>query len=572
MMRRISLSVVLVCVALVGWGQVDYQAQYKNGKDLFREGKYNLAMEAFKPLIPYDDENPYSAYASFYYALSAYRQNYPAVAKDMLLQIKKVHPKWDKMDEVNLWLANIYLESDDYFQGVKVLNEVNDKKMEETVNGVKRKHLSGIADSETLRMLHEEFPKDIVIAQVLARALATNLSDPEDKKALEQLIDRFKFEKSDFIPEAPATFHKDRYAVAVLLPFMLNELDPSPGKKRNQIVLDFYEGIRLALDSLNQRGPAIDVRAYDTHQGLNALRKLLQTEELKNADLVIGPLYANENQIVQEFSMNNQVNTVNPFSNNTELIGNNPYAFLFQPSSETLGKKAAEFVAEKSRKNLCIVLSGTSKRDSVLAASFVQKAEEVGLTIVANKAVEREGAAEIMSILATATEHDEFKFPSQFTLKKDSIGSIFVATDDPLIYTKVISAVETRGDSILVVGSENWIDDTAVAFEKFQTLGVSFMAPNYVAVNNPRRLRFNRQYLQKYGKVPTNVALRGYEMMLFFGNQLKTNGVYFQDGLNNTEFVPGHLFQGFRYQFSRDNQVVPFVKFKGGILTHIESR
>ena len=177
-----------------------------------------------------------------------------------------------------------------------------------------------------------------------------------------------------------------------------------------------------------------------------------------------------------------------------------------------------------------------------------------------------------MSSEATATENDEFKFQEQVTWKKDSIGSIFVASDDPLVYTKVISAVETRGDSILVVGSENWIDDTAVAFEKFQTLGVSFMAPNYVAVNNPRRLRFNRQYLQKYGKVPTNVALRGYEMMLFFGNQLKTNGVYFQDGLNNTEFVPGHLFQGFRYQFSRDNQVVPFVKFKGGILTHIESR
>jgi len=129
MMRRISLSVVLVCVALVGWGQVDYQAQYKNGKDLFREGKYNLAMEAFKPLIPYDDENPYSAYASFYYALSAYRQNYPAAAKDMLLQIKKVHPKWEKMDEVNLWLAIVYRETDDYFQGVRALNEVNEQNM-----------------------------------------------------------------------------------------------------------------------------------------------------------------------------------------------------------------------------------------------------------------------------------------------------------------------------------------------------------------------------------------------------------------------------------------------------------
>jgi hypothetical protein len=59
-------------------------------------------------------------------------------------------------------------------------------------------------------------------------------------------------------------------------------------------------------------------------------------------------------------------------------------------------------------------------------------------------------------------------------------------------------------------------------------------------------------------------------MMLFFGNQLRKNGVYFQDGLNNTEFVPGHLFQGFKYAYSRDNKLVPFARFKNGVLTLIK--
>src|SRR5690606_15772514 len=320
---------------------------------------------------------------------------------------------------------------------------------------------------------------------------------------------------------------------------------------RNQIVLDFYEGIRLAIDSLNEQGgPPISLRAYDTDRGIDNLNRLLQSAELKNTDLVIGPLYASENELVQKFSINNQVNVLNPFSNNTDLIGDNPYAYLFQPSSETLGRKAAEFVAERARKNLVMVISGTSKKDSVLAANFVERGAELGLHVVANLAFQKENATAIMDVLTTATEFDEFKFPTQFTLKKDSIGSIFVATDDPLIYTKVISAAETRNDSILVVGSENWIDDTAVAFEKFQTLGVRFTAPNFVAVDDPRRKRFNDRYLRKYGKTPTNLSVRGFEMMLFFGNQLKTNGVYFQDGLNQMEVVPGHFYQGFRYQFS----------------------
>jgi hypothetical protein len=194
------------------------------------------------------------------------------------------------------------------------------------------------------------------------------------------------------------------------------------------------------------------------------------------------------------------------------------------------------------------------------------------LQIAANQRVDNKDAASIMKVLATPTEYDEFKYPSEFTLKKDSIACIFVATDDPLIYTKVISSVETRKDSILVIGSENWIDDTAVAFEKYQTLGVTFTAPNFVATANPLRRKFRQQYMARYGRVPSNISQLGYELMLFFGQQLQTNGVYFQDGLNKTELIPGHLFQGFRFQNARDNQLVPFIKFRGGVLQLVEKR
>ncbi|MEL7003861.1 MAG: hypothetical protein AAFN93_14160, partial [Bacteroidota bacterium] len=88
-----------------------FQRKYLNAKSLFREAKYNLAMEAFKPLIALDDENPFSAYSSFYFALSAYREGYTPMARDMFLQIRRIFPKWSKLDDVNLWLGNIYLET-----------------------------------------------------------------------------------------------------------------------------------------------------------------------------------------------------------------------------------------------------------------------------------------------------------------------------------------------------------------------------------------------------------------------------------------------------------------------------
>jgi tetratricopeptide (TPR) repeat protein len=572
MIKKLLVICLLTLTHNAVFSQTDYNKQFFNAKALFREGKYNLAMEGFKPLIPYDQNNQFSEYAAFYYALSAYKQGYKAVAKDMFNQIKSLHPKWDKMDEVNFWLGKIHFENNDYFQGLKTFSLVGDKKFESDIEAVKASKISGITDPETLKMMHEEYPKDELIVKALAGVLAKNITDENDKKQLESIIEKFHLNHADYFPEAPKSFLKDRYSVSVLLPFMVNTLEPTPGKKRNQIVLDFYEGVKLAVDTLNKRGVNISLRAYDTERNTEKVKKLLQTEELKNTDLIIGPFFPEENKVVQEFSAINKVNTVHPFTNNTETIGLNPYAFLFQPSSETLGRKSAEYMADHVRRKNCLIIYGTNKKDSVMMANFSEKAFEKGLNIVSAQKFSSKDAGKVLTLLATPTEFDEFKYPSQFTLKKDSIGSIYVATDEALIYTKVVSGIETRGDSIQVIGSENWIDDNAIDLEKYETLRIVLTAPNFAQVTKPYYQAFLSKFIQTHGRTPSTTARMGYEFMLFFGNQLKTNGVYFQDALSRQSFQPGFLSEGFNYQFGRDNQLVPFIAFKNGQITLIEKR
>jgi hypothetical protein len=276
--------------------------------------------------------------------------------------------------------------------------------------------------------------------------------------------------------------------------------------------------------------------------------------------------------VVQEFSERQKVNTIHPFSNSTEIIGVNPHAFLFQPAAETLGRKAAEYLDAHDRKKKCMVFYGTGKKDSVMAANFTQVAREKGINILTSQRISSKEAQRISDILATPTEFDEFKYPKQFTLKKDSLSSIFVASDDPLIYTKVVGAVETRGDSVKVVGSENWLDDNAIDLDKYEVLKIVLTSPNFVSVANPNYKRFENRFINLHGRPVSNVARMGYEFMLFVGHQLKTNGVYFQQGLNDAGLLPGYLSQGFNYTNSRDNQVVPFVTFRKGELVLLEKR
>ncbi len=573
MVKKIILvSLISVLFINLAFAQIDYSKQYFNAKALFREGKFSLAMESFKPLIPYDQNNVFAEYASFYYALSAYNQGFKAVAKDAFTQLKTLHPNWEKIDEVNFWLGKIQLENHEYFVGLKNLASIIDKKLQKDVDELKRNTLRGLTEVETLKRIHSEYPKDEIVATYLATALSKNINDPNDKNQLESLIRTFNLKKSDFIPEAPKTFYKDVYSVSILLPLMVNTLDASNSKKRNQTVLDLYEGMKLAVDTLSKQGIQISMRAYDTERNNDKIKSILATDELKNTDLMVGPFFQEENKFIQEFSLNNRINVFNPVSNNSELIHLNPYAFLYQPSIETIGKKSGEFLAAYAKKKNCIVYYGMSKRDSILAANFNQKAKENGLKILSYNRLSKESVGRILSMLATPTEYDEYHYPKQFTLKKDSLGSIFVASDDALIYAKVLSSIETRKDSVLVLGSENWLDQAVIDAGKYQDLPVILTAPNFSSNENVYFRAFTKKFIKIHGRAPTTYAKYGYEFMLFIGDQLKKSGVYFQDGLNATNFIPGHLTEGYNFQFSHDNQLIPFVRFKDGKMVVIEKR
>lgn len=566
----IAIAYCLLSIAYCSHAQTDFKQQYSISKKLYTDGKYNLAMESFKKLIPYDQANPFSEYASFYYALSAYQQGYASVSKDMLNQIKTLYPTWDKLDEVNIWLAKIYFDNRDYFQGLRMLQMVNPKLQKDLVP-MKKNAIAAVQDVETLKMMLENYPEDEVVGEALARAMSKNLSTVEDQEYLERLIQAFKLKKSDFINETPKTVHKDVYSVSVLFPFVVNTLEPTANRKRNQFVLDLYEGMKLAADTLADMGIKISLRSYDTERNPEKIKKILETNELKNTDLIIGPLFQEENNVVKEFSSVNQINAFNPISNNAELIEGNFYGFLTQPSYETIGTKAAEFLIARDSIKKCMIFYGESKRDSTLAANFAARASKSGMKILRKERVTKEGSKKIIDILATPTEFDEFKYPTQFTLKKDSLDYIYVASDDPLIYTKVVSCVETRADSVLIVGSENWLDQTTVDYEKYQALNVVFAAPNFTSPENAWYKAFQRKFINTHGRVSStssysNYAKVGYDFMLFAGSALKKHGVYFQEGLKEEKRIPAYLGQGIDYRNSRDNALVPFIKFDKGSL------
>jgi hypothetical protein len=239
-----------------------------------------------------------------------------------------------------------------------------------------------------------------------------------------------------------------------------------------------------------------------------------------------------------------------------------------------MGDRAAEVLNSAIRNKNIIVYFGDAPKDSVMAFSFMKKAQELGLNIVLAEEHRRETSAKILATLATPTEFDEFKNPTQFTLELDSIGGIYVASDNPLIYSKVSSSLTARGDSIVVVGSESWIapDNTSVNFENLERIHALFAAGNFAAAKNPWFIDFKRRYLAEHGEYPGFYARLGYEFMWFVGRAMKDYGTYFQQGLGERGFERGWLYEGYDFTSQVDNGYVPFVYFVNGELAVFNPR
>ena len=554
----------------------DFKRQYKNAKDFLKEGKYNLAMESFKPLLVYDKNNPYLEYASFYYALAALKQGYIAVARDMFVQIKKLYPDWDQQNEVNYWLAKIYFDKGEFFQAMNTLRDVKQEDYieKEEVARLKRHYFNRIEDPEVLRMLWEEYPSDPDIGRSLARAIAQQPFAQQDRVLLDTVIRAFQLPREKYGAASNVQpVLKDHYNVSLLFPFLTATLDPSPVKKKNQLVLDLYEGMRIANDTLSKMGVNISLLAYDTERDPAVLRRLLDKDEVKNTDLLVGPIFREEIKPVLEFSEKYQVNMINPVSNNSEFVGQNPFSFLYQPSLETLGRRSAELLAKRIRNKNCMVFYGDQLKDSIQAASFLTRAKDLGLNVVWAERFQKETAARIITILATPTEFDEFKNPSQWKLALDSIGSIYVASDNPLIYTKVISSVESRGDSVIIVGSEAWLDNPSVDLNKYEKLHMMLTAPNFTPLNFPPFLDFRKKFIRTHGSFPPeymNYCKIGYDFMMCIGQPMKQYGVYFQDGWKKDGKVASGLTSGYRLSPQRDNDEFPFIYFRRGEMHPVE--
>ncbi len=89
--------------------------------------------------------------------------------------------------------------------------------------------------------------------------------------------------------------------ISMLLPFTLDDLNAgaqyTPATlSRANLSLDYYQGFKLALDSLTANGYNYKLQVYDTKDATAASSNLAVTPAVRTSDLIVGPVFPDDLQ------------------------------------------------------------------------------------------------------------------------------------------------------------------------------------------------------------------------------------------------------------------------------------
>ena len=559
----------------------DAQKRYTSAVQRVRVGDYERAKTELNAIV--QQRGPLAPYASYYYAVAAFRQKNFNQARLMLAQLMELFPDWRKMDEARYLLAASYMEMGQYEESLSSIQQISETGLRTDLTKLEQNFIPRITDLNRLKQLNKAYPNDRVIGLTLINLIQRKASDKEDLALSDQLTNRFGVPVSaqSTQPTPSTTVNTSRpsvpirsarpkgyYNIAIMFPFRVDDFEADKRGRSNQYAYDLYNGIKMAKARLQEEGITVNLFAYDLDNDANRTLEVVNSPAFAQTDLIIGPLYVEPNRIASAYANQNGVLLLNPIATSSELVASQPMSFLAQPSLAQQARTAADQAQTLNGSRRAAIYYGTSRKDSLLALAYQQELTQQRYQILDFRKLSgnAQAMADAMQLAVTASSSLSV---GQSPAVPVSLGHIFFASSNEDDGVRLLDALSRRKVSGPLIATASAFDLYRNATETFTRRSLYLLYPDFIDTSREPVAQFQEQYLAKRHTIPSVFASQGYDMMLFFGRQLAKNG--FQPGSRTTlrSDSDDYLLSGFDYTQSNENQIVPIVKYEDGRLVKI---
>lgn len=331
---------------------------------------------------------------------------------------------------------------------------------------------------------------------------------------------------------------KQKYKVGLMLPFelSLNDSIEKELAKGNdlyvltEIALEYYRSTKLALDSLKKRGLDLDVYVYDVGEDLVNARVTIKKPEIKDLDLIIGPLHKASLAVVSDMAREQGIYLVSPNNFANEVFEDNPYLFRAQPSRETMLRYLATYVAVQHQHHNVLMISSEGPKEWPLRQQFINNYNDAVGTFP------NDYSDSLRSInIDKINDEDMAKW-----LREDTTNILVVPSNDLAFVSDFmtrLSRIDEEKYDIQVYGLDKWIKYENIESTYKNRFRLRLVVPQYIDYSEPDIQNYLEHFYQEYEMEPSSYGygFMGYDLMLFFGEALLERGTALANGIELKE-------------------------------------
>lgn len=339
---------------------------------------------------------------------------------------------------------------------------------------------------------------------------------------------------------------EEHYDIGLMLPFYVTYKDTMEWRENRMrdVALQLYRGAMLAADTLEKSGLHATLHVYDLIDSKSMVTDILAKKEMKEMDVIIGPLFREVVNDVGVWAANNGTHVVIPVQQPNKVLFSSPNMSKTVPGAATQWVSIARHLYQKYPGENIIVIDSKNIDDRRSVDAFREEWQLL--------------SGDSLKKIVVVADAGNFQVKDKYVTGKKNIV-IAPTADKKLLGT--LFRVLGDGD-IEVWGSETWDDLEAISVSNRNKYKVHYPQTVFVDYENPAVQKWIEAYRKRYNHEPGKYSFVGYDVMMQYGNGLLQFGKAFPNHLNEIEcrtYATGYDFFKTSNESGFENQYVIIV-------------
>ena len=344
---------------------------------------------------------------------------------------------------------------------------------------------------------------------------------------------------------------------ALILPFIAE----GKGNTESERMVEYYQGFLMAVDSLKRTGTSIDLYTYDSGSTVASVNAILVKPEMKNMDIIFGPLYTEQIKPMAEFANKNHIRLVIPFTSRDNTVYRNPDIYQINTPQSYLYSEVYDHFTRQFPKSHVIFLNaktGTEdKADFINGLREELKSKQIPFTNLDESAT----SEQMQAALQKDRAYVFIPTTGSNTVLITTLPQLSAMVNDSIYKEKIHAEVHLFG----YPEWQTYTKDHLSAFFELDTyFYTSFYTNNLLAAPRNFTSSFRRWYGKDMEERYPKYGMLGFDTGFFFLKGLSRYGSALEKNLDKLNLTP--IQTGFKFDRVNNwggfiNKKVFFVRF-----------